>query len=567
MTDLVFNGGRYGAFLGNQQFTTRNLIFNNVQTAIFMNWNWLWTFKSITVNNCGVGIDMSNSPANQSVGSVIVQDSKFPGTPKGVITAFSKIANVPATGGTLVLDNVDFTGCANAVVDQNGGTVLAGGSKVASWAQGHTYTAGADASAGDATCSSATAPAVSMANIQGTLTAATKPASLLDSTGAFFQRSKPQYENVPASSFISVKSAGAKGDGITDDTAAIQKIFNSATASQVVYFDHGAYLITNTIQVPPNIKITGEIWPLIMATGPTFASQTRPVPVFQIGEPGETGSVEMSDLMFETKGPCPGAIMLQWNLASSSQGSSGLWDVHVRIGGTAGTDLQSDTCAKNPSVPSTSFENCYGAFLMLHVTTQGSVYLENTWFWVADHDLDRADHGQINIYNGRGVLIESHGPVWMYGTASEHSQLYNYQLVNARDVYMGAIQTETPYMQSNPVATAAFTPNAYWFDPTFAGCSTDTCRKAWGLRVVASEGVSVYGAGLYSFFENYGQSCAPGEDCQENVVSVECSRDVNLWGLSTKASTNMVTVDGTGVVKQVDNRNNFCSTVALFRGS
>lgn len=41
MTDLVFNGGKYGAFFGNQQFTTRNLTFNGCQTAIFMNWNWV----------------------------------------------------------------------------------------------------------------------------------------------------------------------------------------------------------------------------------------------------------------------------------------------------------------------------------------------------------------------------------------------------------------------------------------------------------------------------------------------------------------------------------------------
>jgi glucan 1,3-beta-glucosidase len=32
----------------------------------------------------------------------------------------------------------------------------------------------------------------------------------------------------------------------------------------------------------------------------------------------------------------------------------------------------------------------------------------------------------------------------MYGTASEHSQLYNYQIANAKNVYMALIQTETP---------------------------------------------------------------------------------------------------------------------------
>jgi glucan 1,3-beta-glucosidase len=41
MTDLTFNGGKFGAFFGNQQFTTRNLTFNNCQTAVFMNWNWV----------------------------------------------------------------------------------------------------------------------------------------------------------------------------------------------------------------------------------------------------------------------------------------------------------------------------------------------------------------------------------------------------------------------------------------------------------------------------------------------------------------------------------------------
>ena len=72
---------------------------------------------------------------------------------------------------------------------------------------------------------------------------------------------------------------------------------------------------------------------------------------------------------------------------------------------------------------------------------------------------------------------------------------------------------------------------------------------------------------LYSFFENHDQTCLATENCQENIVSIENSPEVQLWGLSTKASTNMVTLDGKGVVDQKDNRNNFCSTVALFTPS
>lgn len=430
MVDLVFNGGYYGAFLGNQQFTTRNLTFNNVQTAVFMNWNWVWAFKSLTINNCGVGLNMSNGRLDQSVGSVLVQDSKITNTPIGIATSFGPDSR-PATGGTLVIDNVDFTGSRTAVANLDGKVTLAGGSKVNSWAQGNAYTSSAAAKR----------------RIQETLTPQTKPASLLTAAGAVFERSRPQYENIPYTSFISVKSRGAKGDGVTDDTVAIQAIFDAMRPNQVVYFDQGAYIISETVKVPKDIKITGEIWPLIMASGAAFQDSTKPQPVFQVGQPGDVGSVELSDLIFETKGPQPGAILVEWNVADPAgrKGSSGMWDVHFRIGGTAGTGLQSDsTCLRPVSGVTTPDAKCEGAFLLLHVTTQASIYLENNYFWVADHDLDLAGYKQVNIYSGRGVLIESQGPVWMYGTASEHSQLYNYQIAHAKDVYMSAIQTETP---------------------------------------------------------------------------------------------------------------------------
>lgn len=85
-----------------------------------------------------------------------------------------------------------------------------------------------------------------------------------------------------------------------------------------------------------------------MAAGTsTWQDQANPKPVFQVGEVGDVGAVEFSDLIVETMGPQPGAILMQWNLGQSSQGSSGLWDVHFRIGGTAGTKLQVRFCPTN----------------------------------------------------------------------------------------------------------------------------------------------------------------------------------------------------------------------------
>ena len=294
----------------------------------------------------------------------------------------------------------------------------------------------------------------------------------------------------------------------------------------------------------------------------TFHDQANPAPVFQVGQPGDTGSVEMSDLIFETAGAQPGAVMVEWNVHEESQGSAGMWDVHIRIGGSAGTRLQSDTCTKNPNATHEAVSACEGAFLLLHVTKQASIYLENNWFWVSDHELDLGDHNQIDIYNGRGVLIESdEGPVWMVGTSSEHSVLYNYQVANASNVYMGLIQTETPYFQSNPDATTPFTSNAAYSDPVFSGSAS--VNKAWGLRILDSDDVYVFGGGLYSFFDNYDQTCLETESCQTNMVSLENSNNINLYALSTKASINMVTIDGNGVALDADNRNNFCAAIAF----
>jgi len=67
---------------------------------------------------------------------------------------------------------------------------------------------------------------------------------------------------------ISVRSFGAKGDGVTDDTAsitrAIQQIYTAAlnqTQKQVqrtIKFPAGTYKITSALPCPPNLTITGD---------------------------------------------------------------------------------------------------------------------------------------------------------------------------------------------------------------------------------------------------------------------------------------------------------------------
>ena len=63
------------------------------------------------------------------------------------------------------------------------------------------------------------------------------------------------------------------------------------------------YLQTDTIQIPAGTQIVGEAWSVILGSGSSFNDQTNPKPVVQVGAPGSTGTVEISDILFKTRGP------------------------------------------------------------------------------------------------------------------------------------------------------------------------------------------------------------------------------------------------------------------------
>ncbi|KAK9771541.1 putative Pectate lyase superfamily protein-domain-containing protein [Seiridium cardinale] len=557
MSDLTFNGGATGASMGNQQYTMRNLVFNNCGTAIIQLWNWGWTYINLQINNCGKGIDISAGGSSaQNVGSITVIDSTFVNVPVAIITAYTS-SSQPATAGSVVLENVVLQNVPIAVQGPSG-TVLSGGTAtITAWSEGHRYTP--------------TGPQSAL----GAITPNSRPSVLLDSSGRYYQRSKPQYETLAASSFVSVRSAGAKGDASTDDTAAIQSAINSAaSAGKVVFIDFGLYRITSPIVIPPGSKIVGEGYPVLMAAGSYWSSITDPKPVIQVGSTsGQAGTVELSDFIVGTQGSTPGAVLIEWNLASPSGSPSGMWDVHTRIGGFAGSQLQVGQCLKDAG-SSTVVSSCIAAYMSMHVTASASgLYMENTWLWTADHDIEDASNTQITIYSGRGLYIESqNGPIWLVGTAVEHHVLYNYQIANSKNIFASELQTETPYFMPTPNALVPFTVNTALNDPDFSSsCSgvSGNCAASWGLRVLDSSDVLIYGAGHYSFFSSYSTTCSTvdaGETCQSRIVSLEGTiSNVNIYNLNTIGSLSMINRDGTSLASWSDNVNTFAANIAVFK--
>jgi len=197
----------------------------------------------------------------------------------------------------------------------------------------------------------------------------------------YYSRSKPQYNGLPASSFQSVRTASAVGDGKTDDTNNLQHVIKSAfAAGKVVYFDSGTYKIMYTLFIPAGTRLVGETYPIIMSSGNVFNDMNNTKPVIQVGNAGQAGQVEWTDMIVSTQGTQVGAITIEWNLAASGT-PSGMWDVHVRIGGFAVSNLQVPQCPKTPGNPTVNGA-CIAAYMLMHVTSSASIiYVENVWLW------------------------------------------------------------------------------------------------------------------------------------------------------------------------------------------
>jgi glucan 1,3-beta-glucosidase len=261
---------------------------NNAATAVYSIWNWGWTFQGVTISNCQIGFDLMTgglTQDSQTVGGEMIIDAVITNTPIGIR---SSVASGGSLKGSIVLNNVKLNNVPTAVGVVGGASVLAGTSgsmTIASWAQGNIYKGTTTKGAFQ----------------QASQSSPTKDSSLLDSSGRIFGRTHPQYGTFAASQFVSIRSLGAKGDGVTDDTTVIQNALNTyGSCGKIIFFDHGVYYVTKTLTVPPGSRLVGEVWPVILGGGSNFQSQSSPQVVVKVGTAGQTGTAEITDIMCVT---------------------------------------------------------------------------------------------------------------------------------------------------------------------------------------------------------------------------------------------------------------------------
>lgn len=151
----------------------------------------------------------------QTVGAEAIIDAVVYNTPIFIQTSHAS----SSLAGSLVLNNIQLANVETAVGVLDGTVILPGGTMtIDSWGQGNVY--------------SGTSPTGVFT--QGDIVAANKSSVLLDGSGHIFGKMHPQYESYAVDQFVSVKDHGAIGDGVTDDTAALNDIF--AKVSTVLPF-------------------------------------------------------------------------------------------------------------------------------------------------------------------------------------------------------------------------------------------------------------------------------------------------------------------------------------------
>lgn len=328
--NLDFSGGLIGIQLNNQQYSFKTMTFTNVATAIYVQHLFVGTFQQIHFEGCGIGVDISG--IDDAGGSVTLIDSTADNT--GVVVNGST---------TLVLENIYVTN-SGPILQVNGESKLSGSLDGKTYVVGTVYYNNTD----------------TVIHTNGTFVPYANRGTLTDSSGYYLAKAQPQYQDYPSSAFVSVKDHCAKGDGQTDDTAAIQAVLLANANCKITYFPHGVYLITSTLYVPTGSRLVGEVWSTLSASGSFFSPSANPVPMLQVGKPGETGVAEISDMLFTVADILPGAVIVEVNMAGTNKGDVSLHNSHWRAGGAA--DSSTEYSCQTDGSP------CEAAFLMLHIT-------------------------------------------------------------------------------------------------------------------------------------------------------------------------------------------------------
>jgi hypothetical protein len=222
----------------------------------------------------------------------------------------------------------------------------------------------------------------------------------------------------PVSAWADAQALGAKGDGVSDDTAALQRAIDT---HRVVYLPSGFYRVTDTLHLRPDTVLLG-LHPAITQlsipdNSPAFAGLGGVVPLVQTAKGGTT---TMSGIGLFTGRVNPRASALNWRAGAAS-----LLD-DVKIMGGGGTPFADDLPAGSLNGHSGDpvADNHWDAqFPSIMVTDGGGGTFADIWtpntlaqagFYVANTSTPSHVYELSNEHHVRNEIVLDHVANWEF---------------------------------------------------------------------------------------------------------------------------------------------------------
>ena len=139
------------------------------------------------------------------------------------------------------------------------------------------------------------------AHQNGTTYSSGRVSALLNSAGKYQTIAPPTYDAYDVSEFINVKEVSGYpvyGDGATDDTINLNYIASTYAGCKILFFPAGTYIVTSTLFFPAGSRVVGEVWSAISDAGSAFWNPTAPIAMVKVGDAGDIGVAQFSDMLF-----------------------------------------------------------------------------------------------------------------------------------------------------------------------------------------------------------------------------------------------------------------------------
>jgi hypothetical protein len=236
----------------------------------------------------------------------------------------------------------------------------------------------------------------------------------------------------PMTSWVNVRTLGARGDGVTDDTAAIQK---AIAEHRTLYFPIGEYLVSDSIVLKPDTVLIGlhpSVTRIFLADStPAFQGVGEAKPLI---EAPQGGSNIVTGIGLYTNGINPRAVAAKWMAGEHSMmndvrflGGHGTSDLTPRTHQEPhrGWDIYNNTHTADSNI----LRKWNAQYPSLWITNGGGGTFVNIW--------TPSTFAQAGLY-----ISNTSTPGRIYELSSEHHVRNEIMLYHASNWSIYALQTE-----------------------------------------------------------------------------------------------------------------------------